>query len=64
MMWFEEGVRITPELAQSLRLLLVLRVVGLYISMGLVLLGLIMLAVTLPKNLGRVLWNLQHHCKE
>jgi hypothetical protein len=59
MLWFEESVKITPEFADRLRLLLLLPAVGLYCSVGLVLLGLIMMAViAVPKSLGTVRWKL------
>lgn len=54
MMWFEECVRINPEFAESLRMLLAVPVVGMYCSVSFLLLGLLILAFpALPKIMAR-----------
>jgi hypothetical protein len=59
MMWFEERATITPELAANLKLLLTLPVMGLYCSLGLTLLGIVMLAFNfLPRLLKSENWTL------
>ncbi|XP_021916761.1 protein peste-like isoform X2 [Zootermopsis nevadensis] len=64
-MWFEESVRITPELAGKLKLLLALPAIGLFFSVGLILLGLVVLAVaTVPRALRNMQWRLLRHRKE
>jgi hypothetical protein len=45
MMWFEQRAKITPDLAANLRLLLTLPVMGLYCSLGLICLGIIIVAL-------------------
>lgn len=58
MLWFEESVKITPELAQSLKMLLALPVVGMYCSIGALLLGLFIVAyVGALKVVARVQWS-------
>ena len=58
MFWFEESIRITPELAQSLKMLLALPVVGMYCSIGAMLLGLFIVAyVGALKLVARVQWS-------
>ena len=58
MIWLEESIRITPELAQSLKMLLALPVVGMYCSIGAVLLGLFIVAyVGALKLVARVQWS-------
>ena len=58
MFWFEESIRITPELAQSLKMLLALPVVGMYCSIGAMLLGLFIVAcVGALKVVARVRWS-------
>jgi hypothetical protein len=55
MIWFEERVRITPELAESVKMLLAVPVVGMYVSVSFLLLGLLILAFpALPKILARI----------
>lgn len=64
MLWFEENVKIPPELAQSLKMLLALPVVGMYCSIGALLLGLfIVVFVGAPKVMARVQWSLFPSCK-
>jgi hypothetical protein len=59
MLWFEESVKITPELANSLRMLLALPTVGMYFSLGILLLGLfILLFVVMLKVVVRPQWDL------
>jgi len=59
MFWFEESVKITPELAQSLKMLLALPVVGMYCSIGALLLGLfIVVYVVALKVVARVQWSM------
>jgi hypothetical protein len=56
--WFEESVKITPELAQSIKMLLALPVVGMYCSIGALLLGLFIVAfVSALKVVARVQWS-------
>jgi hypothetical protein len=58
-LWFEESVKITPELAQSLKMLLALPVVGMYCSIGALLLGLFIVAfVGAFKFVARVQWGM------
>ena len=57
MMWFEERATVSPEIAADLRLLLMLPIVGLYCSLGLVLLGIVILALQfLPRVLRSDDW--------
>jgi hypothetical protein len=59
MLWFEERATISPEIAADLRLLLMLPIMGLYCSLGLVLLGIFILALHfLPRILTRDNWTL------
>jgi len=59
MFWFEESVKITPELVQSLKMLLALPVVGMYCSIGAVLLGLFIVAfIGALKVVARVQWSM------
>jgi hypothetical protein len=65
MIWFEECVRITPEFAEAVRMLLAVPVVGMYCSVGFLLLGLLILAFpVLPKILGRTKRSWSRHRKE
>lgn len=55
--WFEERATLTPEIAADLRLLLMLPIIGLYCSLGLVLLGIVVLALQfLPRILRSDDW--------
>jgi len=57
MLWFEERATVTPEIAADLRLLLMLPIIGLYFSLGLVLLGIVILALQfLPRILRSDDW--------
>jgi CD36 family. len=59
MFWFEESAKITPELAQSLKMLLALPVVGTYCSYAALLLGLlIMVFVGALKVTARLQWSM------
>ena len=56
-LWFEERATVTPEIAADLRLLLMLPIAGLYCSLGLVLLGIVLLALQfLPRILRSADW--------
>jgi hypothetical protein len=64
MMWFEERATITPDLAASLRLLLMLPVIGLYCSTGLVCLGIVIVAIQfVPRILRSEKWTLPRRSK-
>jgi hypothetical protein len=64
MMWFEERATMTPDLASSLRLLLMLPVMGLYSSLGLVCLGMVIVAIqVLPRILKSEKWTLPRRSK-
>jgi hypothetical protein len=55
MMWLEERASLTPELATSVRLLLNLSDAGLFCSVGLLLAGVVILALAcLPQLWGDV----------
>jgi hypothetical protein len=57
MLWFEERATVTPEIAADLLLLLMLPIIGLYCSLGLVLLGIVILALHfLPRILRSDDW--------
>jgi hypothetical protein len=59
MLWFEERATITSEIAADLHLLLILPIIGLYCSLGLVLLGIVILALQfLPRILRSDDWTL------
>jgi hypothetical protein len=59
MLWFEERVTVSPEIAADLRLLLRLPAIGLYCSLGIVLLGIVILAIHfLPRILRSRNWTL------
>ena len=59
MLWFEESAKITPELVQSLKMLLALPVVGMYCSIGALLLGLFIVAfVGALKIVAKVEWTM------
>lgn len=64
MLWFEESVQITPELAQPLKMLLALPVVGMYCSLGALLLGLFILVfVGAFRVLARIQWSFFRYCE-
>ncbi|XP_069695590.1 protein croquemort-like isoform X2 [Periplaneta americana] len=64
MMWFEERATITPELAASIKLLLMLPVVGLYCALGLILVGVVIIVFSfLPKIMRRNRWSLSHRTR-
>lgn len=64
MLWFEESAIMTPELAQSLKMLLALPDVGMYCSYGVLLLGLFIMAfVGALKLMARVQWRMIRSCK-
>jgi hypothetical protein len=64
MLWFEESVQITPELSQSLKMLLALPVVGMYYSFGALLLGLfIVVFVGAFRVLARIQWSFFRYCE-
>ena len=64
MLWFEQRATISPEIAADLLLLLMLPVVGLYCSLGLVLLGIVILALlVLPRIMRSDNWTLPRHKK-
>jgi hypothetical protein len=64
MMWFEERATITPDLAASLKLLLMLPTMGLYCSLGLVLVGIVTVALQcVPRILKREKWTLPRRSK-
>jgi hypothetical protein len=59
MMWFEQRATITPDLAANLRLLLMLPIMGLYCSLGLVCLGIVIVALQfVPRILKSEKWTL------
>jgi hypothetical protein len=63
-LWFEESIKITPELAQHLKMLLALPVVGMYSSIGTLLLGLFIVTfVVALKIVPRVQWSMFRSCK-
>jgi hypothetical protein len=64
MFWFEESAKITPEHAQSVKMLLALPVVGMYCSIGALLLGLfIVVFIGALKVVARVQWSMFRSCK-
>ncbi|GFG38362.1 hypothetical protein Cfor_05707 [Coptotermes formosanus] len=64
MLWFEERATVSPEIAADLRLLLMLPIMGLYCSLGLVLLGIIILALHfLPRFLRSDNWTVPRRSK-
>jgi hypothetical protein len=64
MMWFEQRATITPELAANLRLLLMLPVMGLYCSLGLVCLSIVLVALQfVPRILKSEKWTLSRRSK-
>jgi hypothetical protein len=64
MFWFEESVKITPELAQHLKMLLALPVVGMYCSIGTLLLGLFIVTfVGALKIVPSIQWSMFRSCK-
>lgn len=63
-LWFQESIKITPELAQPLKMLLALPVVGMYCSIGALLLGLFIVTfVGTLKVVARVQWSVFRSCK-
>jgi hypothetical protein len=64
MLWFEERATVSPEIAADLRLLLMLPVIGLYCSLGLVLLGIVILALHfVPRILSSDKWTVPRRNK-
>lgn len=64
MMWFEQRATLTPELAANLRLLLMLPVMGFYCSLGLVCLGIVIVALQfVPRILRSEKWTLPRRIK-
>ena len=58
-LWFEESIQITPELAQPLKMLLALPVFGMYCSIGALVLGLFIVTVVgALKVVARVQWGM------
>jgi hypothetical protein len=64
MMWFEERATMTPDLAASLRLLLMLPAVGLYSALGILCLGIVVVATQiLPRIVRSEKWTLPRRSK-